>query len=344
MALNALIVLLLVQGFGASRAAFDLTQHQARLMDRGRFVRTAVQQDLLNANGRLPCAPVEQNSAQQGSTRVLNGSPWLRFDTAVWGIEAPGTGVGSRWRLADDIGQATPANQALPATIAERLDPQSDVLIAFHRQAQPSAEVILVDERGLTLTRSVDSRRCAIWLVSDCSQTVIFQDARPRTRALQWTPGACIPGNAPAQDSLGAATWPVLDHVAVYAWRATAWFVGRNDHRQRVLYRASFRQGNDRVRVDEMVRGVETLQVEYGVSRPATPLRWHAASEVNHWPSVRAVRFGAVVSTEVKQPATGLASGRSLGVLSSKIQWANAARWAVSFDGAQALYAQNVGP
>ncbi len=341
--LNAFLVLLVMLGIGASRDTLEHNQQRAQLMDRGRFVRAVISEDLVNASGHLPCASAHQDHPQLTLTDVISDLPWLRFDTAVWGIEAPGTQPKSGWRLAGTSGDISAVDRQLPSSVVKLLDPQSDVLIAFHHQAYPSAQVASADPNGVGLTQAVDSRECGIWLISDCSQTVIFQDARRHTGTLGWEPGSCTPGNRSIQAPLSAPTWRTNEHMAVYGWLAKAWFVGRNADGQRVLYRALFRKGTAGIQIDEMARGIETLQVEYGVSGLGKPMRWQAADRVAQWPMVRAVRFGVVVSTGGSPVSNGLIRDRTLGVLSSKIEWTDGVRLAASFDGAQALHTQTVG-
>ena len=336
LALNALIVVAVLSGLQASRLAFDLTQQLGELADRGRFIRTVIGQDLRLGGARLPCAPSAQHPLDR-TVGVVQDSPWLRFDAPVWGIEAPGTGINSRWRLDDDPASPLRAGQHLPNAINKRLDGQSDVLMVYRLHPQPQAAVASVSVTGVELTRSVDQRTCGIWAVTDCSQAVILQDSAHQTRRLSGQRGGCTPGNRTAHQPFDAALWPVLEHVAVYRWEANAWFVGHNADHQRVLYRALFRHGGARVRVDEMARGVASLQVEYGLVGPASGLRWHSAETVSDWSSVAVVRFGVVVSAPSRTHRADSQQTPPLRVLSARIRHGNTAGMVAGFDGAAAL-------
>ena len=336
LALNALIVVAVLSGLQASRLAFDLTQQLGELADRGRFIRTVIAQDLRLGGARLPCAPSAQHPLDR-TVGVVQDSPWLRFDAPVWGIEAPGTGINSRWRLDDDPASPLRAGQHLPSAINKRLDGQSDVLMVYRLHPQPQAAVASVSVTGVELTRSVDQRTCGIWAVTDCSQAVILQDSAHQTRRLSGQRGGCTPGNRTAHQPFDAALWPVLEHVAVYRWEANAWFVGHNADHQRVLYRALFRHGGARVRVDEMARGVASLQVEYGLVGPASGLRWHSAETVSDWSSVAVVRFGVVVSAPSRTHRADSQQTPPLRVLSARIRHGNTAGMVAGFDGAAAL-------
>jgi|GEM_PF-4989507 len=333
LALNAFIAAAVLLTLQVSREAMDLSQQWVELADRGRFARAAIEQDLRQASAQLPCAVSPAHAIRE--VNVLNSAPgWLRLNAPVWGIEAPSTAPASRWRLKHPPVTMDGLSKRLPSDLEQHIDAQSDVLWVYRLHPQPSATVVPVSNTDFRLTRSADQRPCGIWWVSDCNQTMIFQDTEARSRLLSARGLSCAPGNQAQPPPMADLAWPMTEHMAVYLWEATAWFVGHNQEDQRVLYRARLGQGGDRVRVDEMVRGVLSLQVEYGQSNAGAHPKWTSAASVDNWSNVDLVRFGLVVTAPSQTARPGLDHSFVVSVLSSNITVPSAVGLARGFDGA----------
>ncbi len=295
--LNALVLLILTQALLGARVSFAMIDAIARLSDNGRFAQDVIAQSLLQAQVTLPCARamddplrIQHNQIRQSRGFVTNAS--------VVGWEAMGT-QGPSWSLSPNRTEASSTIADLPPALAGRVDPQSDVLMV-HKKTPVSGVMVTELELGQIKTnRGHGLKDCSFVVLSDCTIDQSIQVSHVETRALNWSAdSACEPGNASA-DSLGmgqpsdGSDW---NHIALYHWQAVAWFVGVPVAGERTLYRALFDRGQSRVRVEAMVEGIETLQLEYAAHRPGQPMAWQSADAINDWTLVAGVRFGVLAS------------------------------------------------
>lgn len=338
--LNALVLLILTQALLGARVSFSMIDATARLSDNGRFAQDAIAQSLTQASAGLPCGRAVNNPLLE-QFHGIQRSPGLIPNVAVVGWEASGT-QGPSWSLSvGSAGNASTGNTSthpsLPPALAGRVDPQSDVLLVHRKTPVSGVRVTHLESNRLDTELGHGLRACSILVLSDCTTDHTIQVTQVSTRSLHWSVGdGCEPSNE-SLDEFDPARWPDWNRIALYQWQAMAWFVGPEESGQRTLYRALFDEGQSRVRVEAMVEGIETLQIEYASHDPLQPMQWQSADAITDWRSVVGVRFGVLASARIDgSPPHQNQITRQL-LLGTEVLWPASVGYVRAFQTAQAL-------
>lgn len=333
--LNALVLLMLSQALLSARVSFSMIDATARLSDNGRFALEVIARSLNSASAELPCAR-DNNPPRLNQVNSINPSVGFLPDALVVGWEAANT-QGAAWSLHADLEQTASAHIGLPPALVGRVDPQSDVLMVHYRE--PLAGVMVNDLRlgQLHTQRGHGLKSCSLVVMSDCTTDYVFQTSQATTRSLHWASnGQCAPGNK-AIGAIDLDRWSDWHRIALYHWHAVAWFVGPPEDGERTLYRALFDRGHGQVRVEAMVEGIETLQVEFASHPPFGSMQWQSANEVADWPTVAGVRLGVLASARIDQTRSKVEAFILQPLLSSEISWPADQGYIDSFQTAQVL-------
>ena len=271
--IGSILVLGLVQVFGASRTAYQTSEGLARMQENARFAVDFLQRDIRMV-GHFGCVNDQAHWVKGAGDLVnhLGTTPAaLNFDVSISGYEATNTAPGQ----AVTIGAAaTGWSPALPPQIAAlNPAPGSDIIAlrylaeegipvtALAPIAGPNTEVTFPAGRGDVLTTAgVGSP--TLFGIADCSQADVFQGALSGSTVVsssgvdfseEYDPspmGATLVHRAESivyYVAPGASGQPAL-------WRARADATG--------AYPASGRE--------ELVEGIESLQFLYGRDATAT--------------------------------------------------------------------------
>lgn len=338
--LNALVLLILTQALLGARVSFSMIDATARLSDNGRFAQDVINQSLSQASAGLPCGRAVNDPMLEQVHGIQSGPGWIP-NVAVVGWEASGT-QGPSWSLSvSSAGNASTGNASthasLPQALEGRVDPQSDVLMV-HRKIPVSGVIVThLESNRLDTQRGHGLPACSIVVLSDCTTDHTIQVSQVSTRSLHWSVGnGCEPGNE-SLNNFDPARWLDWNRIALYQWQAMAWFVGPEEDGQRTLYRALFDRGQSRVRVEAMVEGIETLQVEYASHDPLQPMRWQSADAINDWRSVVGVRFGVLASARIDGAPTHEDQTTRQPLLGTEVLWPTSMGYVRTFQTAQAL-------
>lgn len=317
--LNAMVLLILTQALLSARLSFSMIDATARLSDNGRFALEVITRSLNGASAELPCARENDDPALKQVHSIRPSSGFMPGAMVV-GWEAPNT-QGAQWPLHAEIEHPASTHIQLPTALVGRVDPQSDVLMVHY--LEPVSGVMVNDLRPghLNTQRSHGLKSCSFVVMSDCTTDQTFQASQVTTRSLHWSSdGQCEPGNQ-AISEVNLDHWPDWQRIALYHWHAVAWFVGPPEDGERTLYRALFDRGQSQVRVEAMVEGIETLQVEFASRDFLGPMQWQSADDVADWSSVVGVRLGLLASARTNQSPTRAQAFISQPLLGSEVAW-----------------------
>lgn len=333
--LNALVLLILSQALLGARVSFSMIDATARLSDHGRFAQDVINQSLAQASAGLPCGRAANDPLLEQFHGIQRSPGWIP-NVAVVGWEASGT-QGPSWALSVGSASNASTHPSLPPALEGRVDPQSDVLLVHRKKPVSGVRVTHLGSNRLDTQLGHGLRACSILVLSDCTTDHTIQVSHVSTRSLHWSEGSgCEPGNE-SLDKLDTARWPDWNRIALYQWQAMAWFVGPEESGQRTLYRALFDEGQSRVRVEAMVEGIETLQIEYASHDPLQPMQWQSADAITDWRSVVGVRFGVLASARIDgSPPHQNQTTRQL-LLGAEVLWPASVGYVRTFQTAQAL-------
>jgi type IV pilus assembly protein PilW len=279
LAIGSLLVLGLVEVFAASRTAYQLSEGMARVQENARFAVDYLQRDLRMA-GHMGCVNDQARfQTVPAGYRTLLGTPPLdsplRFDMPIQAYNANGTAPGATVNLA-----APPAgwSPALPAHITALGPLPGSDIVALRYFSQDGVPVTNIAP-GATATISFDPARAdvlrrggvtnpGLFGIADCINATVFQ-ARGGTDLNAGTIVAGLGGlNA---DSFLLERY-LQGQAMVYRAESVVYYVATGAGGEPALHRARFTTtpgaaGLAPAAVEELVEGVESLQMLYGQDR-----------------------------------------------------------------------------
>ena len=304
LAIGMLLMLGLVQVMSASRAAYRLAEGIGRAQENARFAVDSLQRDLRMA-GHLGCISdsallLSSGPAEEGlnllflnqANRVAGNfaaAPYpLRFDVGLQGFEAVGTTPGSTITLAAGepvLGNANQWSPALPAELGA-LQPVAGSDIVVMRYFAPDSSGITAFTTGSGASTVAPARKDAttdttasgLFGMSDCRRASVFAGTVDAgSGAVTVASGG---GQLNLSNFMGDRDLYDLRRAMLHRAEVVVYYVGRGegtgavDTRGPSLFRARFVRGStgalDSVR-EELVEGVESLQLLYGQDRVTAP-------------------------------------------------------------------------
>lgn len=319
--LSLILLGLVIQVFASQRQTFAAGQALARVQENNRFVAELVREPARalalqgfcggNARYRNHINLVDANQTVFDPRRMVGG--WEYAGTgrgasfAVPGNLAPNPANAGQW-----TGGAEPeaAMGALPAQIANRVVPFSDVLLVrelrpvFNNPGSnsvwPQAGSLELDEESFDTNLAHGLGQCATVLMTNCVRADVFVNTANAATNLARDNTGCTPANRTG------TRWQFFyeDDAHLYHVVAHAFFVGLNTITQEPgFFRVSF-DGRANPPAEELVSGVETLQILYGYGAPSPRGDgqqvdvWMTAAEVPNWELVMAIRLDAIVRSD----------------------------------------------
>ncbi|MGY6587093.1 MAG: PilW family protein [Wenzhouxiangella sp.] len=340
MVLGLVIIAAVIQFFSGSRQTYITTEALARAQENGRFAIESMKPPIrsVGLGGICGGAPRIKNHLNTGTSSALD---LLLANRAVQGWEYTGTGVNRPVLLANaDAASASSTDwvssggvAGIPAELANevsegRVMPFSDVLML--REPRPVRGIVAGDNNAVNQASLNISylpgadlvRQCEIILVTNCNRADLFQVTNATSATLtKGSAGGCSPGNLTGGPAL--TNWSTAHRGASQFYRVESmiFYVGLRSPNDPgaddipVLYRMSFVEGQDPIR-EEIVEGIENMQVLYGYSEPGQPEGsgdgqsvnvWLTADNVPNWEYVIAVRIG-LLSRSPNPAGAGAAS------------------------------------
>jgi type IV pilus assembly protein PilW len=302
------------------KRTFVAQDEDTGVVEGGRFAIDTITRDLRMA-GLSGCASRNMPGSTVPVRNFLNSTAYpYAFGAAVGGFEGNGTAPGQLFSLtASDPAPGGTYAPALPAQIAASAIAGADALMISG--SEPGARRLVdpfTSGSSIHLEAGGDFEPGDILWVTDCSQAAVFQaTAVNATRTLITGSNAAtfVPGNNGPISSPG----PVANfrHGALVSRaRSVFYFIGRPNlgatgdscnsggSGPPALVRANLGPGasaNARVmRCDELLRGVESMQILYGVDTDGDfdVDAYRAASAVTDMGSVRALRVALLLRAD----------------------------------------------
>lgn len=290
MAIGVVLLLGLVQVFAAARTAYQLSEGLARVQENGRFAVDYLQRDIRMA-GHMGC--VNDQARFRGpiiGLKSLFVSPVTnltdlstdyraRFDVAIQAYEANGTAPGATLDLSAPTAGWTPT---LPAAFAAlNILPGSDVIML--RYFSPDGVPVTGLAPGAVATISFDSTRARVlqaggvanpglFAIADCLNATVFEaDAASNLGS-----GTIVTGSTSGLNVSDFATERYLAGQAMlYRAESVVYYISRNTAGNPSLFRARFTATPGAnawaTDVEELVEGIENMQLLYGQDRQTNP-------------------------------------------------------------------------
>ncbi len=304
---SSIILIGVATVYTSSKRAYKIQEEMSRLQENARFGFEFMVRDVRMA-GYSGCNP----SINSLLNPVPSSNALFDFQSGVGGFEytasptTPGsdytitsltnTGAVGDWQGFDWDGDGNPDN--LINELQNRVLDGNDVLIV--RTANTREDLVLnaftpATSASLTFTTATDIPDGAIVIVANCNRGDMFQNnpgggggtANTLNRDTVGTPGN-IAGSDFSQDYFP-------DNTSVHEVRTYVYFIGPGASGEPALMRADFSQGLAGFPVEELVEGVENMQVLYGEDmtpaddniQPEQYVNAHQITDPNNVVSVR---------------------------------------------------------
>lgn len=288
LAIGSVLLLGLVQIFGASRAAFSMAEAGARTQENARFAVDFLRRDLrmvghmgcMNERGYIrtaPLAPRMYNHAANPSTNLAAAPFALRLDLPVQGFDYNGTQPNGVLNLSGGIGTGGGAgaySPGLPAALGDLATDAvlgSDVLVVRYLSGESARSVVAnIATNVLTVTNPADVpffEVRGVYGISNCAQVSLFQAQSAGAAINAGTGGLNLVPFAAIEDGYASPA------TGVYRYEYVVYYVG--------IDAASGEPALKQRRLDPgraqllsapqtLVEGVESMQIVYGVDVGAT--------------------------------------------------------------------------
>lgn len=331
LAIGSLLILGLVQVFSASRTAYQLSEGMARAQENARFAMDYLQRDIRMA-GHFGCVNDQSHLQTPGALTphfgaVAAGDP-LDFAVSIQGYEAPGTApgdtltLGAAWSLVPGLPTAIDDLEALPG---------SDIIVLRYLSNE-GAPVDLIGTTGTDETvRVVDGRwdplisggvsTPTLFGIADCSYVDVFRGTGTGTVTV-------ASSASPATNIGGRYTPHPSGQTSLYRAESLVYYIAEGSSEEPALFRARF--NGDAYITEELVEGIENLQVLYGRDRVTdltanppsgyidvqTPANDAGTWDADEWRRVGLVQIGLLARSPGPAAATQAAAAqrRMLGV------------------------------
>lgn len=326
MALGLLLTLGVTQIYLSSSMTYRQTQGLAHAQESSRFVSAVLTPDLRSA-GSFGCLARMGRPLDQIVDNRLNGALIVPLTQALQGWEYTGTGLNDSITLAGTL--ATPgagnwdsgtAGTNLPAALAGSVVTNSDVVI-INAMTPIGVPVAANPQNGnsinLASSSGVDVNRVIVATRGDCSEGELFQKSdNANASSVTMAGGNINPGNNGNTFSLSYDS-----QTRVYEFTSTAYYIGEGTSGEPALFRQFMPPLQPTPQ--ELVSGVETLQILYGVDTAGTNAadNYVTADQVANWDSVVSVRFS--VMTRSPDEVLDEENSRNFDMLGSEVAQAN---------------------
>ena len=326
MVISLLILMGVATVYSSSKRSYKVQNEMARLQENARYAFATMADDVTEA-GFAGCNPKLLSILNTNDSNVFD------FMAGVdgWEYTATSTAPGQDYTIASlsntgAVGNWTSfdwgagAGTDLTGALAGKVLQGTDVLVIKKniQRDDISLQQNPVTSAAIPTDIATGIPNCAIVVVTDCQRGVIFQKGNNASAsAYNRSTGGCSPGNISPSNP-----WPfeITNKFKSMEAKSYAYFVGPGAGGEPSLFRADYSTGTATVITEELVEGVENMQVLYGEDLTPNdttfqPTRYVTADNITNPDNVMSVRVSLLVRTpeELNRPQ-GTKTVRLLGV------------------------------
>lgn len=319
--LGLLLTAGMVQLFQGTKVTFNTNDALARVQENGRFTMEILKREMRMAGSSGFCAG--DLDIRNHLNQDCGGALDTIFDAnqSLTGWEYTGTGTGETYQIPESLDPSGASagswvtsaggGDPIPDLIQGEVVPGTDVLVLRRLQAIPNVTAVgntQITSNSINLTNAHTLPDDSLVLVTNCSNAAdLFQNVN-NANATAFSKGNSSCSN-PGPGNSNAADWTTIYDDSMQAFQVVmvAYYIGADDQGNPGLYRLNLTSGTSAADSEELVRGAESLQVQYGFSRAApagdgqSVDDWVDADQVpaDGWAQVLALRIGVSMrSTE----------------------------------------------
>lgn len=283
----------------STKRTYNTQDSLGRLQENARIAMVILERALRNA-GYMGC-----NISKTNVTNVLDpsGAGYSDFNYSL----------GTLLEGSDNGGNFQPSGTTISAALGSVVPrPNTDLFIIRGAEADTSFSITAKSpsqSASLAIAATPDIKDGEILILSDCSSTDIFQATSDgKSGSLTHNSGAGDPGNDPnlAQGNSVKLSKSYGDDAKLMKFGSTIYYIGTGTSGEPALFRRTLgvdSSGNTTFNSEELVEGIENLQVLYGEDtdgdgipdpKSGETYPYRKAGDVTDWGKVIAVRFGII--------------------------------------------------
>jgi type IV pilus assembly protein PilW len=281
--------------FSSSRTTYETNDRMARIQESGRFALDSIVRDL-RASGYIGCsvAATFRNKLNNPNTLLWD------FSRTLQGFDGQGTAF-----VPDtlDAGLLT----ASDTSFTVGLTPSTDVLVVrTPRPGTPLARVIQPIPNGTDAVVIDPATQDAfkandVLMISDCNERAVFEVTARNGNALSHDESTGSTGGTPGNDDpdLGYAYAEVSEGggAEVLAVNTVIYFLGKRDGAPANAPPSLWRRVASGP-AEELVEGVENLQIAYGQTTGVNAVTYRKAGDITNWNNVVSVNIALLVRSQ----------------------------------------------
>lgn len=279
MAISLLLLTGVVAIFGNSKSSYETTDRLSRVQENGRFALDRMVYDI-RRSGFVGCArvPSYAGSSLNQQTNVR----WNFLESPIRGFQA----IGAAW---------TPALPAIPALNV--LEANDAILVRVPaRDTQPARVTVDMGlpANPLNVDRPADFQTDDLVLAYSCEGQAVFHVSGVAGNSLNHDASGSLPGNA--SDRL---SFPFRTNSEAVPVEAILYYIRPSgaDATINSLWRAVISRADDDLVPEELVEGVEQMQIQYGLDTNGDRIadNYVTADLVPDWSDVYSVSISLLV-------------------------------------------------
>jgi len=345
MVISTIVLLGVATVYSSTKRSYKVQEEMARLQENARYAFNAMASDIRGA-GFVGCNPK--------ITSLLDDSK-PEFDPALYDFQAgvdgweftatgtaPGdaytitsltnTGAAANWEGADWDNNGT--GDDLANVLTGRVLVGNDVLVtktsdpASYADPATCADGSVVRLRGanppnatsMTFNCATNVDQGQIVFFGNCDRADVFQNGS-NSKSVNLNRNSGVAGNRPGNLNPASVNWSqYCENCQVYSGRGIVYFIGNGAGNEPALFRYDYSKGAAQGIFDELVEGVENMQILYGEDLNAgdddvQPTQYVTADNITNPDNVVSVRISLLVRTpeELNRPQAA-STHRLLGV------------------------------
>lgn len=278
--------------FSSSRTTYETTDRLSRIQESGRFALDSMVRDL-RATGYVGCAV----SAPFSSTLNSNNTVLWNFGRTVEGFD----GLATTFAPTLDTALLTTSS----STVTVVLTPNTDVLVVrIPRPGAPTVRIIQPTTIGtdpVIVDPAFQSTLSAndVVMISDCNARGIFQVTSVTGNSVAHASGisGMIPGNSTSDLGWAYGEITASGGAELIPMQTVIYYLGKRQGTPAEAPPSLWRRIGANAS-EELVEGVENMQLAFGETTGVNAVSYRKASDVVNWPNVVSVNIALLVRSQ----------------------------------------------
>jgi type IV pilus assembly protein PilW len=330
MVISTIVLLGVGTVYSSTKRSYKVQEEMARLQENARYAFNVMSRDIRGA-GFIGCNPTLNS--------LLNTTDDALFDFQAgvegWEFDAAGTAPGDDYTITTLTSTGAAGNWGgvdwdssgaaddLAAEVTGRVLVGNDVLLvksadpATYEDPTTCADGSVLRLKGsnpanstsLTFSCATDVKKGELVIFGNCDRGDLFQNGS-NDNASNLNRNYGVGGNSPGNVNPATVNWSQFcENCQVFSAKGVIYYIGVGSGNEPALFRYDYSLGTANATFDEMVEGIENMQILYGEDLSPNdddiqPTRYVTADNITSPDNVVAVRISLLVRTpqELNRP------------------------------------------